>query len=296
MTLVVGFPTGHEDRSGLELAATLARSSGQDLDLVTVVPAAWPTPVAGHTDREFEDWARARGEEAVAAARGLLAHHCPDVQAKARWVSGRSAPGTLLDEAERVGASMIVVGAGHDGGYGRVVLGSTAHRLLHSATVPVAVATRGYRASDHGRVVRATCAFRGDEASRRTLLQAAEVCRDVGAGLRIVTFAVRGRTMYPPEVATTAEDDVQGAWAAQAESMQRAAIDELAAAGPLPDPLTHVVAAARDWAHALDAVPWERDEVLVVGSSSASLMSRLFLGSNGAKILRHSPVPSVVVP
>ena len=36
--------------------------------------------------------------------------------------------------------------------------------------------------------------------------------------------------------------------------------------------------------------------MLVVGSSSASLMSRLFLGSNGAKILRHSPVPAIVVP
>ena len=34
MTLLAGFPAGHEDRSGLELAATLARSSGQDLALV----------------------------------------------------------------------------------------------------------------------------------------------------------------------------------------------------------------------------------------------------------------------
>jgi hypothetical protein len=91
MTLLVGFPTGHQDRSGLELAATLARSSGQDLALVTVVPAAWPTPVAGHTDREFEDWARARGEEAVKAASEQLAHHCPDLTATATWVTGRSA-------------------------------------------------------------------------------------------------------------------------------------------------------------------------------------------------------------
>ena len=296
MTLLVGFPTGHEDRSGLELAATLARSSGQELALVTVVPAAWPTPVAGHTDREFEDWAQERGNEAVRAAEALLADHCPDLKATATWVAGRSAPGTLAAEAERIGASMIVVGAGHDGGYGRVVLGSTAHRLLHSATVPVAVATRGYRASDHGRVVRATCAFRGDEPSRRTLVRTAEICREVGAGLRIATFAVRGRTMYPPEVATTSEDIVQEAWAAQAQALQNAAIDEIAASGPLPEPTTQVVAAARTWAHALDALTWERDEILVVGSSSASLMSRLFLGSNGAKIVRHSPVPVVVVP
>jgi nucleotide-binding universal stress UspA family protein len=218
------------------------------------------------------------------------------VSATATWVAGRSAPGALAAEAERIGASMIVVGAGHDGGYGRVVLGSTAHRLLHSSTVPVAVPTRGYRASEHGKVVRATCAFRGDEASRRTLARTAEICHEVGAGLRIATFAVRGRTMYPPEVTASSEDAVQEAWVEQAEGMQREAVDELAASGPLPDPLTHVVAAARTWAHALDALTWERDEVLVVGSSSASLMSRLFLGSNGAKILRHAPVPVIVVP
>jgi nucleotide-binding universal stress UspA family protein len=296
MTLLVGFPAGHEDRSGLEMAATLARSSGQDLALVTVVPTAWPTPVAGHTDREFEDWSQARGRDAVATAEAILAEHCPDLKAKASWVQGRSAPAVLAEEAERTGASMIVVGAGHDGGYGRVVLGSTAHRLLHSSTVPVAVATRGYRASEHGKVVRATCAFRGDVASRRTLARTAAICRDVGAGLRVATFAVRGRTMYPPEVAPSSEDAVQEAWASQAEAMQREAVDELAADGPLPEPTTRVVAAARSWAHALDTLPWERDEVLVVGSSSASLMSRLFLGSNGAKILRHSPVPAIVVP
>ena len=148
MTLLVGFPSGHEDRSGLELAATFARSSGQDLALVTVVPSAWPTPVAGHTDREFEAWSQARGREAVAAAEAILADHCPDLRAEATWVEGRSVPSALAEVAERTGASMIVVGAGHDGGYGRVVLGSTAHRLLHSSPVPVAVSTRGYRASD----------------------------------------------------------------------------------------------------------------------------------------------------
>ena len=89
---------------------------------------------------------------------------------------------------------------------------------------------------------------------------------------------------------------MQDAWVAQAEAMQREAVEELTAAGPLPNPTTHIVAAARNWAHALDTLPWERDEVLVVGSSSASMLSRLFLGSNGAKILRHSPVPAIVVP
>lgn len=296
MTLLVGFPPGHEDRSGLELAATFARSSGQDLLLVAVVPAAWPTPVAGHTDREFEAWSQARGRDAVASAERLLNEHCPELTAEATWVEGRSVPAALVEEAERVGANMIVVGAGHDGGYGHVVLGSTAHRLLHSSPIPVAVPTRGYRSSDYGRVVRATCAFRGDEASRRTLARTATICREVGAGLRVATFAVRGRTMYPPEVSPSSEDSVQEVWAAQAHHLQEEALAELARDGALPDPTERVVAAGRSWAEAVDSLPWERDEVLVVGSSPASLASRLFLGSNAAKILRHAPVPVVIVP
>lgn len=191
---------------------------------------------------------------------------------------------------------MLVVGSGHDGGYGRIQLSSAADRLLHSAHLPVALATRGYLASEVGRVTRATCAFRGDEVSRRTLAQTAVICREVGAALRIVTFAVRGRTMYPPDVSTSTEDDVLATWVARAEDLQRQALDELAAAGDLPDDVSTEVAVGRSWAATLDRLAWDRDEVLVVGSSSASMMQRLFLGSSGTKILRHAPVPAIVVP
>jgi len=36
--------------------------------------------------------------------------------------------------------------------------------------------------------------------------------------------------------------------------------------------------------------------VLVVGSSSIGPIARVFLGSRATKIIRHSPVPVVVVP
>ena len=64
--------------------------------MVTVVPARWPTPVAGHTDREFEDWAEAQGAAAVAEAEALLAEHCPDLAAwpvARRPLGGRHAAG-----------------------------------------------------------------------------------------------------------------------------------------------------------------------------------------------------------
>ncbi len=52
----------------------------------------------------------------------------------------------------------------------------------------------------------------------------------------------------------------------------------------------------RDWEDALDSLPWEEGEVLVVGSSRLGPVARVFLGSNSTKIIRSSPVPVVVVP
>jgi nucleotide-binding universal stress UspA family protein len=56
------------------------------------------------------------------------------------------------------------------------------------------------------------------------------------------------------------------------------------------------VVGGRDWEDALDSLPWEEGEVLVVGSSRLGPVARLFLGSNSTKIIRSSPVPVLVIP
>lgn len=296
MTLVVGFPPGKDDWSSIELGATLARSAGQELLVVTVVPTVWPTPVAGHTDREFEGWAEQHGSAAVAEARSILAEVCPDVAAVARWTPGRSAASVLLEQADEVAASMIVVGSGSTGSYGRVHPGSIGDWLLHSSHIPVAVATHGYLASEHGRVRRVSCAFRGDDRSLRTMERTAAICADIGATLRLVTFAVRGRTVYTAGVGNHAEDMVIDRWISQARAAQDDALKALQESGGVPAAVEGVVATGRSWGAAVDRLDWDRDEVLVVGSSSVGPIERIFLSSNASKIVRHSPVPVVVVP
>lgn len=295
MTLLAGFSYAHDDRSCLEFAAALARSAGESLLVVSVTPAPWPTPVAGHTDREFEVWSADLGRTSVIEAERLLAEIAGDLETKAISVPGRSVPATLLHQAETVGAGMIIVGSGRGGPYGHVHLSSTADRLLHSAHIPIAVATRGYQAGPEGRIGRATCAFRGDEISRDTLARTAELCTAHGAALRVATFAIRGKTMYPPEVGVAAEDAVLQRWIEQSTQAQTQALAEIEQAGDLPTETSTVVASGRSWAAAFDQLTWQRDEVLVVGSSPAGLMQRIFLGSSGSKLLRHSPVPVVVV-
>jgi len=47
---------------------------------------------------------------------------------------------------------------------------------------------------------------------------------------------------------------------------------------------------------AVEDVEWDPGDALVVGSSSVGPVARVFLGSRSSKIVRHSPVPVVVVP
>jgi nucleotide-binding universal stress UspA family protein len=292
MTLVVGYTPHKGDRGPIMLGATLARSAGLDLRVVTVIPAPWPTPVAGHTDREFARWAEEYGARAVADARAALAEHCPDVTTEAVAVRGSSVASTLIAEAERNDADMIVVGSGSDGSWGTVVMSSTTHHLLHSSPVPVAVSTRGYRCAPDATVTRATCAFLGDQASRAVLTRAARICRDIGASLRVVTFGVRGRTMYPPEV--LGEDLILDTYVQKTAAEQEQAVAALGDSAP--ESVETAVVTGRSWPEALEALEWHKGDVLVVGSSSASLTARLFLGSTAVKIVRRSPVPVIVVP
>lgn len=296
MTLVVGFPPGKDDWSPVELGATLARSAGTDLLVVSVVPTIWPTPVAGGTDREYEEWAEQHGAGAVAEANAILAEICPDVAAVVRWTPGRSIASTLLEQAEEVAADMIVVGSGSAGSYGRVHPGSIGDSLLHSSHVPVAVATRDYVASEQGRLRRVSCAFRGDDRSLQTMERTAAISADIGASLRLVTFAVRGRNVYTAGIGTHAEDAVMERWVAQATAAQADALLVLKESGEAPDDIDTVVATGRSWGAAIDRLDWDRDEVLVIGSSPAGVLERIFLGSNASKIVRHSPVPVIVVP
>ena len=50
------------------------------------------------------------------------------------------------------------------------------------------------------------------------------------------------------------------------------------------------------WWDALTSVDWTPNELLILGSSSAGALRRVFLGTNATKIIRHSPVPVLVVP
>ena len=293
MTFLVAFSPHKRDQAAAELACHLARSEGDQVHAVSVVPQGWPTAVAGDTDREYEVWSAEQGEAAADEALAALSAH-PEVTSTASWVTGRSVPQALLGQAEQLGASLIVVGSGDDGPEGRITVTSKTDRLLHSSPIPVAVAPRGFHAPS-GKVARVTLGFRGDDETWALLDRVAEIAKRVGASVRLVTFAVRSPMMIPP-VVSRGEDQVHAQWQRQASEALAEASDHLRGLGFAEDQVATQVAAGGSWASAVDQVGWREDDLLVVGSSSTHRLAQVFLGSSATKIVRHCPAPVIVVP
>lgn len=294
MTLLVGYSPHKDDLGALDLACQFARSDRVSVHAVSVVPQGWPTAVAGGTDREFEQWAAEVGARSAAVGAEHLATH-GDVPSDTAWVGGRSVPQALLERAKALGANLVVVGSGEDVGHGQIGITSKTDRMLHSSDVPIAIAPRGYQAKPGSTVDRITLAFRGDDATWSLLDQVAQIARRTRASLRVVTFAIRSRTMYPGRV-SGAEDMVLAAWVEQARAEQAEADEHLRGLGFTDATFGLEIAVGRSWGGAMDSLDWGRGDVLVVGSSSTHPLSKVFLGSSAAKIVRHAPVPVVVVP
>jgi len=296
VTILVGYAVDQGGRAALDLGVQLARSAGDSVLAVTVVPKPWPTPSMAKIDGEFAQWARQRADESVAGAQRYLAKIAADITTEAIATAGKSVPGSLVATLEEHGADLLVIGSADDGPHGRIAVGSTAGWLLHSSPVPVALAPRGYRAKVGSTIGRVTYSCPATDSDAPILTLAATVGARFGAKLRIATFGVRGRTMYPPETGLHGEDLVLTEWREQAEAAQRKALAALdSSKHHLPD-ITLAFGSGENWSEALEDLPWEEGEILLIGSSPKSPLARVFLGSNATKIVRRSPVPVVVVP
>jgi nucleotide-binding universal stress UspA family protein len=204
----------------------------------------------------------------------------------------RSASGGLLDAVADLDAEALVLGSAADGHLGQVVVGSTADRLLHSSPVPLAISPRGYRGSKTHGLSRITCAYSGTPESVDVVERVRTLAAQLGVPMRIITFAVRGRTMYPPEVGLHAESSILSAWAEHA----RNTLATLKSDGVVGADVSLQVVTGNGWAQALDAAEWLDGELLAIGTTPHGAIARVFLGSKGSKIVRHSPVPVLVLP
>lgn len=292
MTVVVGYLVGKAGRSALHLAVEAAHTLKTSLDVVTVVPRPWTTPSPARIDAEYASWAVELGDRSQREAQNGLDRIAEGLDVRYHRFASRTAGEGLLDAAEQLGAAVLVTGSSSDGALGQLVLGSTTDWLLHSSPVPVAISPRGYRGAKSGKLTRVTCAYSGTPESVDVVKRAAALTAELGVKMRVVTYAIRGRTMFPPEVGLHAEDSLLEAWAEQL----RETLAKLKADGVVGEDVELEVITGNGWDDALDSTEWEDGELLTLGTSSRRSLKSVFLGSHGAKIIRHSPVPILVLP
>jgi nucleotide-binding universal stress UspA family protein len=293
MTVLLGWePSEHlpPDDAALRLAASLAAADGTAVVVASVLPPVPDAPIASRVDREYRKWrstvTAARQAEAVAALRAS-----GTAQVQTTVVEASSVAAGLVEAVRAQGAALLVLGAAAESPVGRFSAGSVAERLLHSSPVPLALAPR-----ELARVAaptRLTCAWAGTARSQEALEVTRSLAARWGTPIRLVTFVPERAAMLPSETGLRIEQVVSDEWAAQVQGPLDDVIAGWSGPGPVPETL---LARGAGWAGAVAAVPWTAGDLLVVGSSRLGPLARVFLGSTATKILRSSPVPTLVVP
>ena len=293
MKIMVGIQPDEQGDDALACGEALARAMRAELVLVHVHPTPWPahtTPdsvVRGQESAVDAEWRAYLVEQALATLNRSVGRLTRDVLHDLRVHDHTSSGRGLIEVAEEVAASIIVIGSAPGGEHDHLMGGSTSGQLLHGASVPVLLTPTGYV---YRRVVtmpsRVTVAYQRSLDSAEALHAAIQLCRRTGAPLRLVTLVVQPPRMLPSF--QSALDELR--------SDARGFLDQALVEAPFSTRLTAEIAEGEDFEHAMAAVDFHPDEILVCGSGTAGPLRRVFLGDTAQKILRVATVPVLVVP
>ncbi|MFT3690830.1 universal stress protein [Paenirhodobacter sp.] len=288
MKYLVGYSADKGGAEALQLAGWLARSSGGSIVVVTVLPGGWDHPSPARVDVEYVRFLDQYAAKTLAGAHKFAPE---GVEAEFHARHAGTASDGLIAAAAEFGAGAIVLGSSRKAPTTRFQEGVVASEILRSASVPVVLAPRGYVPPPQG-VSRVTCAIASSRRSVELAQKAGEIATGFGVPLRLATFIVRDRQMYPTGAGYDAENMVANQFREQAS----AAYEQISATWPGPDKPELVLGDGRNWKSAVASLDWDPAELLVIGSSHLGGFLRVFVGSNSGKILRHAPVPRMIVP
>ncbi|WP_304116929.1 universal stress protein [Mycolicibacterium bacteremicum] len=283
MHLTVGYlatPTGDD---GVALAAALARTFDADVDVVLVVREELPD---GHPGRaQYQELLIEKGKQWVANAVGALTGAAKSVDATV--LVGESFAEELENFAEAHESDLIVVGGARDGFFGGHVIGPVSSALLHSSTIPVALAPRGYAEDPPETIAAVTAAVPSRPGDDNPLPFAITLASAANLPIRMVSLV-------------SAENLAEAEDLKDLRAMQVSAAQENlgVAARALPDSpdIESLVADGMTLESALKKLSWDPDDILVVGSSRFAAPKRIFLGSTASRILAGTDAPVIVIP
>jgi nucleotide-binding universal stress UspA family protein len=290
MTIIAGFSSSRQGTAPLNLAVQLSRTTGENIVAAAIIERAVPSgldPIEDEYQGYVADQATKSLERVVEQIRGDL-----DISLVVHQSS--SIPRGLTELVDQHGADLVVVGSSSSGLLGRVALGSVTERLVHTAKVPVAIAPRGYPLSPVP-VQRLTAAYGGAADAVGLITTSAELAKKWSVRLRIASFTVRPVTMYGGSIERSAENLVVKQWTRKTMDAALEQLEDARRQVEVPD-VDVVIGAGTDWRDAVDGIAWQSGDLLLLGSGAAGPVSQVFLGSAASKILRHAPVPVMIVP
>jgi nucleotide-binding universal stress UspA family protein len=184
----------------------------------------------------------------------------------------------ILEEIEREGVELVVLGIRGSGGLQRLLLGSVAESVLRHA--PVTVFTVRQREHDfidvsvpgaHPRIDRVLCPVNGTPVAAAALRVAVSLAERFGAVLEVLGVRERDREGFDP--ARWAHETAGALQGTEFVTREGSAAEEILAE-----------AEAR------------RTDVLVVGGARRPALQAAFFGSTTEAVVRHAPAPVLVVP
>lgn len=281
--ILVGFDPRRGDRAPVEFAVAAARFTGARLIVVSV-----------------ESGGRDADADLLVDASDVLGQVAQDVgadgiEAEFRKVKSSSAARALHELAEAQDAGLLVVGSSRRSPVGRVLLGSTAERLMHGATCPVAVVPERWQPK--GSLETIGVAYSDSDEARVALRGAHAFARRARAKLRVVTIVEHRLEMHletEPTLAGRAErtdlEDVEGLHRVEAEKHLREVVAELG-----DDVEIEVDALLGDPADVLIDLSRFMD-LLVCGSRAYGPLRAVLLGSVSRRVTSEARCPVIVVP
>ncbi len=291
--IVIGTVGDAASDDAAALGIALARTLGAVPVLAHIRPESWQAPGSGRVDAEWDSYLEestaeildqtwARHAEALAALGGAVE------------VGRHRSSGVGLDElAVRRGADYLVIGSAPDGRPGRIAGGSTSERLLHGASVGVAIAPTGYAAVAPERIDRVVVAV-DTTAHHSQLGSILDLVHTHGVALSLVTIVRRATRIYSTKLGPTAESDVIRVLRDDAAASLARTLDTVAARGL--EGADAQVLVGDDVGAALATYDWRPGDLLACGSRRSGPLRRVLLGDMTFRILRGATVPVLVLP
>jgi nucleotide-binding universal stress UspA family protein len=274
-----------------ETASEVARQTNSELHVVYVLAL----PLDTQDPSSFEPEVRLRMEE---GARARLEEEVRGVESSGGQVAGSHLAlgrpdARIVEEAEEIGAGLIVLGSRGFGPVRQTLVGSVSDSVVRHAHCPVMV-VRAEALAFPARILLATD---GSEEADLAAATATDLAKGTGSELHVVCVGHMPRVFYESPAAFMLDVDLHSRMEEDAERAARTTLEEQVrklkeAGGEVAEaharvghPDTEIVGLAGRLGAGL----------IVVGSRGLGSLKRALMGSVSDSVVRHAPCPVLVV-